>query len=282
MFATLRVVCTLLTLCMLLAACGGNKLAPVTVVNAGSTERGSQHTVRKGETVYAIAFRYGYDYRDLASWNGLNAPYTIYPGQQLTLVGPAGAPASTSPAPRAVEKPVSKPAPSRRPSVTPSKPAPRPVPRTTQPKSTGPVVAKAPPKPSAPRKDDASRIDNARIGQWIWPTKGKVIGTFRKSGGKGINIEGRRAQPILAAHAGEIVYAGGGLIGYGELIIVKHNKRFLSAYAHNSAILVKEGDLVERGQTIARMGSSGTDRVRLHFEIRRDGKPVNPLRYLPR
>ncbi|MDX1528350.1 MAG: peptidoglycan DD-metalloendopeptidase family protein, partial [Gammaproteobacteria bacterium] len=120
------------------------------------------------------------------------------------------------------------------------------------------------------------------IKHWAWPAKGQIVTDFASSGRKGVDISGRLGQPIVAAADGRVVYAGGGLRGYGELIIVKHNKRYLSAYAHNNRILVKEGDEVKIGQRIAEMGSTGTDSVRLHFEIRRDGKPVNPVRYLPR
>lgn len=277
----------LLAICLALAGCGGGgKLAPVTNITAGQTGPGEKHTVRKGESVYAIAWRYGMDYKDIARWNALGPPYLIYPGQTLLLTGPVlakadarpAAPVKSAPRPTSPAKPAKRPPKPAKP-ITGSKPAKPPEkPKATSPPRPKVAVASAP-----PASRTASRnIDNNKMTAWIWPTKGKVRGTFGKGGGKGIDIEGRRGQDINAAHAGEVVYAGGGLIGYGELIIVKHNKRFLSAYAHNSAILVKEGDLVERGQTIARMGSSGTDRVRLHFEIRRDGKPVNPLRYLPR
>ena len=118
--------------------------------------------------------------------------------------------------------------------------------------------------------------------RWRWPAKGKVVTSFSRSGGKGIDIAGKFGQTIVAASAGRVVYSGSGLIGYGQLIIVKHNKRYLSAYAHNNKILVKEGDTVTGGQRIAEMGRSGSNRAMLHFEIRRDGKPIDPLRYLPK
>ena len=118
--------------------------------------------------------------------------------------------------------------------------------------------------------------------RWHWPAKGKVVTYFSQSGGKGINIAGKLGQPILSAADGRVVYSGSGLIGYGQLIIVKHNKRYLSAYAQNNKILVKEGDTVTGGQRIAEMGRSGSNRALLHFEIRRDGKPIDPMRYLPK
>ena len=120
------------------------------------------------------------------------------------------------------------------------------------------------------------------VRSWLWPTTGKIIGSFGKSGDKGIQLAGTFEQPIVAAANGRVVYSGTGLVGYGRLIVLKHNKHFFSAYAHNSRILVEEGDIVRGGQRIALMGSSGSSRVKLHFEIRRNGKPVDPLSYLPR
>jgi lipoprotein NlpD len=120
------------------------------------------------------------------------------------------------------------------------------------------------------------------VKRWRWPARGKVVTSFSASGRKGIDIEGRFGQTVMAAAGGRVVYSGSGLIGYGQLIIVKHNKRYLSAYAHNNKLLVKEGDAVKGGQRIAEMGRSGPNRALLHFEIRRDGKPIDPLRYLPK
>lgn len=289
-----------------MSACGSGKLAPVSTIDAGSSGPGSLHTVRKGETVYAIAWRYGFDYRNIASWNQLKEPYLIYPGQTLTLTGPVPvnntasvavgeAPSSAAgdaPSSKASAKPSSGPVKRRPASPRAPKPKAAPAPRARRkPANAPPKVASKQPATArqASRNPSQARVsrsdealDNAKISTWIWPTKGKPKGRFGKRGGKGIDIEGRRGQDVSAAHSGQVVYSGGGLIGYGKLIIVKHNKRFLSAYAHNSALYVKEGDFVDRGQRIAEMGSSGTDRVKLHFEIRRDGKPVNPLQYLPR
>ena len=125
---------------------------------------------------------------------------------------------------------------------------------------------------------------NSHAPQWRWPTRGIILSSFQGNDGfnKGIDLGGKLGEPVLAAAAGQVVYAGSGLRGYGKLLIIKHNETFLSAYAHNERLRVKEGDLVKVGQVIADMGSSGTDRVKLHFEIRRDGTPVDPLKYLPR
>ena len=202
---------------LVLVGCGGKKLAPVTIINAGSDERGDSHTVRKGETVYAIAWRYGFDYRDLATWNRLQAPYIIYPGQTLALTGPSSV-AARAPEPGSITrkplqqpkarpvgpKPKASPRPAQRPKPKPAvKPKPTPKPKPNQ-------VAKATPPPAKAVINNDRRIDNAKMGSWIWPAKGRLTGTFGKGGGKGINIEGRREQTISAAHGGRVVYAGGG------------------------------------------------------------------------
>ena len=211
------------------------------------------HKVLKGETLYSIAYQHGLDYRELAAWNRISKPYTIYPGQRLQLKGPkvpvkARTTATASPKKRAGTK---QPAPTAR------------------------------KKTAAPKKSKASKpVKHA----WVWPTRGRVIQKYspKGRGNKGIDIAGKAGQPILAASSGKVVYSGDGLPGYGNLIIVKHNEQYLSAYAHNRKLLVREGRAVTRGQKIAEMGSTGARSPRLHFEIRRHGKPVNPLRYLPR
>lgn len=223
--------------------------------------RPAVHIVRRGETLYAIAWRYALDYRQVAKWNGLAPPYRIHPGRRLRMVVGGGTLPDTSPGPRVVT-------------------APREVPKVTpRPSPTNPEDSQrdAPtPSSTVPQWPDTD------VARWQWPTQGKVVGSFAQSGGNGINISGRASQTVYAAAAGRVVYSGSGLIGYGELIILKHNKQFLSAYAHNNKRLVKEGDVVAGGDPIARMGRTGIDRVMLHFEIRRDGKPVDPRAYLPR
>ena len=208
------------------------------------------HVVRRGDTLYAIAWRYGMDYRTLARRNRIGPPYVIHPGQRLALHG--------TPKPRAGAAPDRRPA-SRDPAPAPKAAAPSPR-----------------PKPAAPARPAAS------VRGWSWPAKGPLLGRFGKGGGAGIDIGGRRGQPVVAARDGRVVYNGSGLVGYGHLVILKHSRRLLTAYAHNDRTLVKEGQAVRAGQKIAEMGSTGADRVKLHFEVRQDGKPVNPLRYLRR
>lgn len=270
-----------------IAGCGGSgAVAPVDSFDADSGTPPSSHTVKRGETLYSIAWLYGLDYRNLAAHNGIREPFTIYPGQRIAIGGVSAADAdSESGAPtenRAVAKDANgtrwKPVKGPEAAESAGSGAPAPKPRDTR--SAPPTAAQSAAKKqkAAPRKPAPAR----EVKGWIWPTKGTVITNFARSGRKGVNISGRAGQPVVAAAGGRVVYAGGGLRGYGELIIVKHNKRFLSAYAHNNRILVKEGDNVRVGQRIAEMGSTGTDKVMLHFEIRRDGKPVDPVRYLPK
>lgn len=294
-----RLAWALLITVLLTSGCGGGKarLAPVSRVDPASSEVPATHTVRKGETLYAIAWLYGLDYRLIAAWNTLSSPHLIYPGQSLTLAGPPlpqAQPSIGDDVPRQVSKTATDAGTVPVAPSTPEPTKPQSATATAKPESTVESASEAPPTPAAadaespgeisiPENDELDLFDTARdIDVWVWPTSGKVIGRFEKSGRNGIDINGRRGQSVIAASDGRVVYSGGGLIGYGKLIILKHNKRFLSAYAHNAEILIKEGDIVKGGQSIARMGSAGSNQVKLHFEIRRDGKPVNPLRYLPK
>lgn len=188
------------------------------------------HVVRKGETLFSIAFRYGRDPADVARWNRLGDGSLIYPGQVLRL-SPPPATAASNPRKR------------------------QPLPK---------IPAQPPPA-------------------WDWPTTGRINVEFgAKPGvGTGVLIDGRAGQAVLAAAPGRVVYAGGGLIGYGQLIIVKHNDTYLSAYGYNASLLVREGQAIKKGQRIATMGEGPERKPRLHFEIRRNGKPVNPRQYLP-
>lgn len=303
--------CTAIVICLCLAGCGGATYAPVSERSLGtqSAPKSNQYIVKKGDTLYAIAFRYGLDYRELARRNGIGADYGIYPGQQLS-IKPVDSPAGsivrdasiTAPKPvitssQAKQEPwissrstppektvivkkqtqskvSSAPAPVKTTKPAVSKPKPQPKKEVKKPIVSKPVVPK-----SAPVK----HVKSGPI-RWQWPAPGRVIGSFKTKGkvNKGVNIAGSKGSAVKAAANGKVVYAGSGLLGYGNLVIIDHNQQFLSAYAHNSRILVKESDMVKVGQRIAEMGSSGADRVMLHFEIRRDGKPVNPLKYLPK
>lgn len=227
------------------------------------------YTVRKGDTLFAIAWRHGMNFRTLAQMNGIDSRYQIYPGQKLALK--AGASNSV----KAIQN-----NPVRQRTVA-GKSVSKPL-KTTSLTQTSSTRTKTRSSPSAP-KSKKSVVPVATI-RWQWPNTGKLVASFRTSGkvNKGINLTGRMGDPIFAAATGEVVYAGSGLLGYGNLVIVDHNQKFLSAYAHNSRVLVKESDKVKVGQKIAEMGRSGADRIMLHFEIRRDGIPVNPLRYLPK
>ena len=265
---------------LMLTACGGDRpIVPVSERGHSLRQPESEtRTVLHGDTLYSIAWESGRDYHALAAWNGLAAPYTIVVGQQLRLYPPPNNAVATPPAtqsPAAKTRKTAKPsAPSARRPATAAKPA-KPTPQArgnARPgKSAGPV-----------RAVRGAASAGSRSG-WIWPVQGKVLKNFDENGsGKGLNIGGSKGQPIVAAASGRVVYQGSGLRGYGQLIIVKHSDEYLSAYAHNDRIYVKEGDTVKAGQKIAAMGDSGTDQVMLHFEIRRNGKPVNPIQYLPK
>ena len=229
--------------------------------------------VRGGDTLYSIAWQLGLNYRELASINGIRSPYTIYKGQRLR-VKPAARPpvvksAALQPRPAITASPVPAAAP-----VTPvAKPAPKPAPAAPPAKASKSTTAAI----------QATTVP-AYDGKWVWPTRGRVLTRFQSSGpGKqGIDIGGHADQPVKAAANGKVVYAGSGLVGYGRLIIVKHNENLLSAYGHNNKLLVNEGEHVAAGQMIAKMGSSGTNRNELYFEIRKNGKPTDPMRYLPK
>ncbi len=241
------------------------------------------HTVMRGDTLYAIAFANNLDYRDIAAWNQLPAPDVIRVGTVLRLTPPANA----------VEV---------RPLDAGAELRPRPladVPLVREPQAVliaysdanwarvsgaaraavVPAPATAAPAAASPGGAPAPVI--AADSPWLWPADGALAGRFGGSGGKGIDIVGARQSPVRAAAPGKVVYSGSGLRGYGRLLIVKHAGEFLSAYAHNDSVLVKEGDVVAAGQQIAVMGDSDADRVKLHFEIRRYGKPLDPMDYLP-
>jgi lipoprotein NlpD len=239
--------------------------------------RPASYIVQKGDTLFSIAFNYGFDYHDLAQMNGIKDPSLISIGQRIVLfpnrAGPA-APVVVKPIdilvkdqPRLVKLPYSAAAMARIDNIQ----------EQTTPAAT--IVAQAPHAASAPVSDDVSEEP---VPGWSLPATGKLIGRFSESDRrKGIDIAGKLGQPIMASASGKVVYSGSGLRGYGKLIIIKHNNTFLSAYAHNDKILVKEGQSVTRGQKIALMGRTDAKQVELHFEVRRFGKPVDPAKYLP-
>ena len=206
------------------------------------------YIVERGDTLYSIAFRAGRDYKDVARWNAIAPPYTIFPGQKIIL----------SPAPALAPQPTHK---------------------------KNNIKIKAQPIKHEENKKTEKKITNSSKKilkfSWGWPLKGKIAKNFSQTGESGIDIAGTLGQPVTAAASGKVVYSGNGLIGYGNLIIVKHNEVFLSAYGRNRKLLVKEGDYVTQGQTIAEVGTIAGEKPSLHFEIRKKGKPVNPMLYLP-
>jgi lipoprotein NlpD len=317
---------------LLIDGCSSNPPAPVVDLSTSTPHSGRENTrsppggtyhVVRGDTLYAIAFRNGVDYRELAAWNGIEPPYRIYAGQDIRL-GPssperaatraAGAAAPAAPtraptapstaAPSATVAQNGKPAKGSAMFEDVAAAAPTPVRdegiAAPQAAASGPAVGaaaaspppgssagEAPVKPAAESPPQKAGVEGAVNGAgglvWRWPGKGALIGSYVAGDQtrQGIDIAGTAGDPVLAAADGEVVYSGNGLLGYGELIIVKHNASFLSAYGHNRKRLVQEGDRIRAGQQIAEMGSSASSRDELHFEIRKNGKPVNPLDYLP-
>lgn len=256
-----------------LSGCSSRSIpAPVVEVYQGKTYLehkkadydGKNYTVKKGDTLFAIAWFAGRDYRDIARLNNISKPYSIYPGQQLSLN---------------------------------FQPTPKPKRSTKLPGQTSKTKANQtvdPPKKQAygDSKDVAgnklkpSSINQfpSRVERWVWPAKGKLTSSFslKELGNKGIDITGRRGDDIFAAADGKVVYTGNALRGFGNLVIIKHTETFLSAYAHNDKIFVKEQEWITAGQKIASMGNSDADAVMLHFEVRYKGKSVDPMRYLPK
>ena len=264
------------------------------------------HTVARGETLYSIALDAGLDYRELAAWNNIVNPASLKVGQVLLLAPPsagtpatpplAAAPAPTGPvATPLVAAPPIEARPSANTDTTKVEPRAQKLPYSdkafaelsagdaaapAEPNAAPGGISAAPPAtastqaPARPGGTDKEDID------WVWPVKGKVIAPFTESS-KGIDIAGKKGTAVKAAAAGRVIYADHNLRGYGNLIIIRHNDTWLSAYAHNDKLLVKEQDEVKKGQKIAEMGSSDTDQVKLHFEVRRQGKPVDPQKFLP-
>ncbi|HYC46060.1 MAG TPA: peptidoglycan DD-metalloendopeptidase family protein [Burkholderiales bacterium] len=269
------------------------------------------YLVKPGDTLYSIALEHGVDYRELAIWNGIDNPSALRVGQELRVKPPASGavaaplkgPGGTVPA-----KPLGPgTAPSSAPAAVPLPPS-----AATAPAGGTPAVVTEPravrlpyseqslaqlskPEPAAPRvesradaRPEAPRSESGAEAargpddlDWAWPTRGKLLATFNDASSKGIAIAGKLGQPVLASAPGRVIFSGTGIRGFGKLIVIKHNNTYLSVYAHNSELLVKEGQNVAKGQKIAEMGNSDADQVKLHFEIRRFGKPVDPLKLLP-
>jgi len=230
--------------------------------------QGPDYRVQQGDTLYSVAFRLGMDYRTLAQFNEIDPPFTIVVGEPLRTVAPASPP---QPAPdSAVSTPATTP-------VTPVNTRPKPVPKPTIAAVT-PVSEKKPVNviPAEPQ------LTNAPVSRWLWPVSGAVSRQFAGDRNKGLDLVGQRGDPVVATADGVVVYAGSDVTGYGALLIVKHNDTYLSAYGHNDALLVNEGAFVTAGETIARMGSTSAESVKLHFEIRRKGIPIDPMTVLPK
>ncbi len=257
----------------------------ILLVSLGGCGHHLYHRVESGETLYSVSWEYGYDYKQVADWNNIKPPYRIHRGQIIQLSPPkkevsrgiwstAYEPVASDETARDTPAPAAK--------------------RELRETSSGRVQ-------TAIQNESVKEIDTTAEGRssiarsvssraktgsvvWRWPAQGRVIADFKSSSSKlkGLDISGRAGQPVRSAAPGRVVYSGNGLKGYGNLIIIKHNERFLSAYAHNRDIFVSEGDEVEAGQRIAEMGDSDREGVALHFQIREAGKPVDPYRYLPK
>lgn len=285
-------------------------------VKTGKDWRPDSYTVKKGDTLFSIGLEFGYDYKDIATANNIAPPYAIKIGQKLSFTGlnskatatekpvtteesvvlspiktdNAGTPvtsenkASGTPSTSAVIPVLSEPKATREPY---SIEAMNRKPAESKPAEQKPIESKpadAKPPASADNANNESKVtpvvDDENV-VWNWPTQGKVIAGFNDASSKGIDIGGTMGQAVNAAAAGKVIYTGADLRGYGKLVIIKHNKAYLSVYAHNSKILVKEGQSVTAGQKIAEMGNTDSNSVNLHFEIRHQGKSVDPVKYLP-
>ncbi len=298
-----------ITLAMLLSACGTTGVqAPVverprtpgtTAASEARDRDPALYTVKRGDTLLRIALEHGQNYRDLAAWNNISDVNDIKVDQVLRVLPPSGdtggAQTSAIVMPTVTEVRPAAP-------VVPKKNGPRGEKRPYSDATLAELrsdagVAESPAAPPAAPLAVPAKPAVATSGtgapaaavvaagdeklSWMWPSEGKVIGTFDEGKNKGVDIAGKAGQQVVAAGAGKVMYAGSGIRGYGNLVIVKHSNSLLSAYAHNRSILVKEGQSVNKGQAIAEMGDSDADRVKLHFEIRQQGKPVDPSKFLP-
>ena len=243
----------------------GVVVTPITPLpGAENAGKPGYYTVKAGDTLIRIGLENGQGWKDIARWNNLDNANLIEVGQVLRVAPPSATAATET---GVVARPVASSA------VVPASAA-----STPKPAASAAVAVPAPIPAPTPAAAAASSEDDV---PFIWPASGTLLAGFDEARNKGYDISGKAGDPVLAAADGRVVYAGAGLRGYGNLVILKHNNTFLTAYAHNQALLVKEDQTVRRGQKIAEMGSTDADRVKLHFEIRRQGKPVDPVRYLP-
>jgi len=285
---------------LVLAGCASNSPAPLVErggqPSAAQAQPADTYIVKPGDTVYSISREHGMDFRELIALNNIDSPNRITPGRVLKIKPPAtssSAVASTSPITSdvVVARPIGGEQGGERPLGANTDTHKREPKAGKEPYSDQALAlaqnqgqAKPPEPVSSEAKSEVKPADTAPSGDelaWIWPANGKTIGTFSEGGSKGVDIAGKAGDPVIASGDGKVVYSGTGLRGYGKLVIIKHNNTYLSAYAHNQTILVKEGQSVTKGQKIAEMGNTDADQVKLHFEVRRSGKPVDPLKYLP-
>ena len=285
----------LLLLFVLLGACAGPPPAPVEDRSGRSGSYAltpdGYYRVRRGDSLHAIAFKFGLDWRSIASWNGISSPYIIHPDQNLRLSPPASQQTTSS------KSAVTTPGVSTSAAPPPSKTVTRTVdtPRSTTSTVNDPGKTSVKPASTDQRVQSDPRKTKAPAGstyttpagdpsRWLWPVDGRILSTFRANDAtrKGIDISGKVGQKVVASASGQVVYSGNGLLGYGELIIIKHSERMLSAYAHNSKRMVSEGEQVTAGSKIAEMGTNDRNQAVLHFEIRVVGTPEDPIKYLPR
>jgi lipoprotein NlpD len=241
------------------------------VASADNAGKPGYYSVKSGDTLIRIGMDNGQSWRDIARWNNIENPNLIETGQILRVTPPEETGVVVRPV--SSTNVVTSPAPAN----TASAPAPASNSASVRP----PASAANPPNASTPTNNLANTDSAEDTVSFQWPTRGNVLAGFDEVKNKGIDIAGKAGDPVLAAADGKVVYAGSGLRGYGNLVILKHNNTYLTAYAHNQSLLVKEDQAIKRGQKIAEMGNSDADQVKLHFEIRRQGKPVDPAKYLP-
>jgi lipoprotein NlpD len=241
------------------------------VASADNAGKPGYYSVKSGDTLIRIGMDNGQSWRDIARWNNIENPNLIETGQVLRVTPPEETGVVVRPV--SSTNVVTSPAPAN----TASAPAPASNTASVRP----PASAANPPNASTPSNNLANTDSAEETVSFQWPTRGNVLAGFDEVKNKGIDIAGKAGDPVLAAADGKVVYAGSGLRGYGNLVILKHNNTYLTAYAHNQSLLVKEDQAIKRGQKIAEMGNSDADQVKLHFEIRRQGKPVDPAKYLP-